>query len=382
LGIRESPGVTSERRLLKILHIDPERGWGGGERQVMGLLSYLSSRGHQNDLLCDPNGPLWMEAQRKRIATFPVTVRNDLDVRAFFLLRRLIRKEKYDIVHCHTRRAQALSLWVGRTDPSLKWIVTRRMDYAVKRDWYHRHLYNQRVDGIVAISQKIADLLSEGGVRREKIRVIHSGVDPAPFQNAKAAESESPLPVVGTVAVLEERKGHRFLLEAAALLKREGYRLKYLFAGEGSQKEMLKKTAARLGLAEEVTFLGFVSDIPSFLSKVGVFVLPSLYEGLGVAVLEAMAAGKPVVATGVGGLPEVVEDRVTGLLVPPGDSGALAVAISKLISEKALMEEMGDQGWKRIQHHFTMEQMAEKNEDYYYELLQDRPDEALSEQRG
>lgn len=348
----------------------------------MGLLSYLSSRGHQNDLLCDPNGPLWMEAQRKRIATFPVTVRNDLDVRAFFLLRRLIRKGKYDIVHCHTRRAQALSLWLGRADPSLKWIVTRRMDYAVKRDWYHRHLYNQRVDGIVAISQKIADLLAEGGVGREKIRVIHSGVDPAPFQNAKAAESKSPLPVVGTVAVLEERKGHRFLLEAAALLKQEGYRLKYLFAGEGSQKEMLKKTAARLGLAEEVMFLGFVSDIPSFLSKVGIFVLPSLYEGLGVAVLEAMAAGKPVVATGVGGLPEVVEDRVTGLLVPPGDSAALAGAISKLISEKALMEEMGDLGWRRIQHHFTMEQMAEKNEDYYYELLQDRPDQALSGQRG
>lgn len=339
----------------------------------MGLLSYLSSRGHQNELLCDPNGPLWREAQRIEIITFPLKVRNDLDVRAVFSLRRLIRKEKYDIVHCHTSRAQALSLWVGRVEPSVKWIVTRRMDYAVKRDWYHRHLYNQRVDGVVAISQKIADLLAEAGVKREKIRVIHSGVDPAPFQKAKVAESKSALPVVGTVAVLEERKGHRFLLEAAALLKQQGYRLTYLFAGEGSQKALLKKTVLRLGLQEEVVFLGFVSDIPSFLSKVGIFVLPSLYEGLGVSVLEAMAAGKPVVATGVGGLPEVVEERVTGLLVPPGDSRALARAISRLISEKGLMEEMGDKGWKRIQRHFTMEQMAEKNEDYYYELLQSRP---------
>lgn len=336
----------------------------------MGLLSYLSARGHQNDLLCNPSGPLWKEAQGKQIATFPVKVRNDLDLRAFFLLRRMIRKEKYEIVHCHTRRAQALSPLFGRADPSVKWIVTRRMDYAVKRDWYHRHLYNRRVDGIVAISQKIADLLAEGGVRREKIRVIHSGVDPAPFQKAKAAELKSDLPVIGTVAVLEERKGHRFLLEAAALLKQQGHRLTYLFAGDGSEKERLKRIAVQLGLQEEVIFLGFVSDIPSFLAKVGIFVLPSLYEGLGVSVLEAMAAGKPVVASGVGGLPEVVEDRVTGLLVPPGDSWALARAISTLVSEKGLMREMGDKGCQRIQRHFTMQQMAEKNEDYYYQLLQ------------
>jgi glycosyltransferase involved in cell wall biosynthesis len=370
--------VRSDRRPLKILHIDPERGWGGGERQVMGLLSYLSLRGHQNDLLCDPDGPLRKEAQGIEIATFPVKIRNDLDVRAVFSVRRLIRNKKYDIVHCHTRRAQALSLWVGRADPSVKWIVTRRMDYTVKRDWYHRHLYKRRIDGIVAISQKIADLLAEGGVRKEKIRVIHSGIDAAPFQKAKAVESKSALPVVGTVAVIEERKGHRFLLEAAALLKQEGCRLKYLFAGEGSQKERLRKTAIRLGLEEEVMFLGFVPDIPSFLSKVGIFVLPSLYEGLGVAILEAMAAGKPVVATGVGGIPEVVEDQVTGLLVPPEDSRALARAISRLISEKGLMQEMGDKGWKRIQGHFTMEQMAGKNEDYYYELLQNRPNPHLS----
>jgi glycosyltransferase involved in cell wall biosynthesis len=244
------------------------------------------------------------------------------------------------------------------------------MDYPVRKNWYEDCLYNQRVDGVIAISQKIAGLLVEGGVRSEKIRVIHSGIDPSPFQKTPPEEAKGDLAVVGTAAVLEERKGHRFLLEAAALLKRQGRRLAYRFAGEGSERERLRMLSQQLGLGEEVLFMGFLSDIPSFLSSIDIFVLPSLYEGLGVAVLEAMAAGKPVVATEVGGIPELLHDQVTGLLVPPKDSSALARAILQLVSRKDVMRHMGDKGRERVHRHFTMEQMAKRNEDYYYQLLQ------------
>ena len=366
--------MGGDRRPLKILHIDPERAWGGGENQVIGLMNYLSLRGHQNHLLCHREGPLFREAQKRGIATFHVSIRNELDLRPVFSLRRLIRREEYDIIHFHTKRAHALCLWLGRVHPGVKCIVTRRMDYPVRRNWYNDCLYNRRVDGVVAISKKIADLLAEGGVRKEKIRVIHSGIDPAPFQKAQGVGPKSGLLVIGTVAVLEERKGHRFLLEAAALLKQQGHRLTYRFAGEGTQRDHLRKVALGLGLQEEVVFMGFVSDIPSFLSTMDIFVLPSLYEGLGVAVLEAMAAGKPVVATKVGGLTELVEDQMTGLLVPPEDPSALARSISRLVSQRGLAEEMGGRAWERVQKHFTVEQMAKKNEDYYYEILQDRPE--------
>ncbi|MFQ5540472.1 MAG: glycosyltransferase family 4 protein [Candidatus Binatia bacterium] len=365
--------MGSDRRSLKILHIDPERAWGGGESQVIGLLSYLSLRGHQNHLLCRPDGLLFGEAQKRGIAIFPVSIRNDLDLRPIFSLRRLIREERYDIVHFHTKRAHALSLWLGRVHPEVKWVVTRRMDYPVRKNWYSHYLYNRRVDGVIAISQKIAALLVEGGVRREKIRVIHSGIDPAPFQKVGGAGRNSSMPVIGTVAVLEERKGYRFLLEAAAILKQQGHRLTYRFAGDGSQREDLQKIAMGLGLHEEVDFVGFVPDTPSFLSMIDIFVLPSLFEGLGVAVLEAMAAGKPVVATRVGGLPELVDDPVTGLLVPPRDSWALARSISQLLSQKGLAQGMGGRARERVQQYFTMEQMAKKNEDYYHELHQDHP---------
>jgi glycosyltransferase involved in cell wall biosynthesis len=252
--------------------------------------------------------------------------------------------------------------------------VTRRMDYPIKRSLYHRYVYNRQVDGIVAISEKIADILAEGGVRKEKIRVIYSGVDPAPFAEARERVLGSDAPVIGTVAVLEERKGHRYLLQAAALLKQKGHRLIYRFAGEGSRRGELQGLVRKLGLQEEVSFLGFVSDVPRFLASIDLLVLPSLYEGLGVSVLEAMAAGRAVVASRVGGLPELVDDSVTGLLVPPRDFSALATAIAGLISQRSRMNEMGKKAWKHVEQNFTMERMAKQNEEYYYELLQGRGD--------
>ena len=363
-------GVDSDRRPLKILHIDPEKGWGGGESQVLGLLGYLSRRGHRNHLLGHPEGPLFREARGSGVEAFPLTVRNDIDFRPVFSLKRLIRKERYDIVHFHTKRAHALSLWLGRIGPGIRYVVTRRMDYPVKRNWYNDYLYNRQVDGVVAISRKIVDLLVEGGVRSERIRLIHSGIDPAPFGKGDASTADAAPTVIGTVAVLEERKGHRFLLEAAALLKQQGHRLKYRLAGEGSERRRLRQLVLEKGLQEEVEFAGFVSDIPAFLSAIDIFALPSLYEGLGVAVLEAMAAGKAVVATRAGGLPELVDDTITGVLVPQQDSRALARAIETLIRQKALVRQMGARGRERVLRHFTMEQMAKKNEDYYYELLQ------------
>ena len=361
--------MDRERRPLRILHIDPERAWGGGERQVIGLLSHLSQWGHENHLLCHPGSPLEAEARRIQVRALPIRIRNELDLRPVIALRRLLSRGNYDILHFHTKRAHALALWLGGSPQGLARVVTRRMDYPIRRNWYERCLYNRKVDGVVAISEKIASLLIEGGVKKEKVRVIYSGVDMASMESAPAAVDRKDATVVGIVAALEERKGHRFLLEAAAELKRQGHRLHYRIAGEGPQRENLRRLAASLGLQAEVEFAGFVSEVAAFLASIDLFVLPSLFEGLGVAALEAMAAGKPVVATKVGGLGELVEHRRTGLLVPAGDSLALARALHELIPQGDLMRRMGENGRRRIAERFTMERMARQNESYYHELL-------------
>jgi glycosyltransferase involved in cell wall biosynthesis len=246
------------------------------------------------------------------------------------------------------------------------------MDYAEPNNWYTHVLYNRRVDGVVAISTLIAELLAKAGVEKKKIRLIHSGIDlqKVDHQRRNTKLLRDAL-VIGTVAVLEERKGHRYLLQAAAALKKDGVRLKWRIAGDGQLRSDLRKIALELGLDEDVEFLGFVADIFDFLSAVDIFVLPSLYEGLGIAALEAMAAGKPVVASRVGGLVDSVVDSVTGFLVAPGDVDGLAGAIRKLIQDRALVAAMGMRGAERVREKFTMEQMAEKNEAYYYDLLRE-----------
>jgi glycosyltransferase involved in cell wall biosynthesis len=249
------------------------------------------------------------------------------------------------------------------------------MDYPERRGWYTHVLYNRKLDGVVAISRVIAEGLAQSGVERGKIRHIPSGIEPGRFMLADSQKlrSQDP-PVIGSAAVLEPRKGYEFLLEAAALLKADGLNLTYRIAGAGPLRDQLERQAAHLGLQGEVQFLGFVGDIAKFLADIDIFVMPSLYEGLGVAVLEAMAASKPVIASRVGGLAEAVAEDVTGILVPPANATALAQAIAKLSHARSLAREMGQQGRQRVERHFTLEQMATANETYYYELLGAAPE--------
>lgn len=362
-------GERSHNRLLKILHIDPERNWGGGEAQVLGLLTYLCRKGHRNDLLTHPGGRLFEQSASLGVRRHSLVTRNDLDLRPVPALRRLIRSERYDIVHLHTKRAHTLSLWLPRGPQCPKYVVTRRMDYPEAKSWYTRYLYNRRVDGVVAISRVIMELLAEAGVEPGRIRLIHSGIDPERFVRCAAAAVTKHDTVVGIVAALEERKGHRYLFEAAAALKRRGRKIEFLVAGEGPVRRQLEEQVKALNLADEVRFCGFVSDAPAFLSQIDIFVLPSLYEGLGVAVLEAMAAGKPVIASRVGGLPELVADGETGLLVSPKNVEGLIEAIARLADDESLAREMGRKGAARARTNFSLENMAAQNEAYYYELV-------------
>jgi glycosyltransferase involved in cell wall biosynthesis len=301
---------------------------------------------------------------------FPWVARNDLALRPALTLRHKIGQEDYDIVHLHTKRAHALCAWLGRKNRRTKYVVTRRMDYPEKNNLRTRWLYNRRVDGVVAISRTIANLLGQAGVDSNKIRLIYSGIDPDRFERRRGAASTRGDPwVVGTIAAMEARKGHRFLLEAAARLKSQGCKIEYRLAGDGPLLDQLKQLANKLGLAGDVRFCGFVADTSAFLADIDLFVLPSLHEGLGVAALEAMAAGLPVIASGIGGLAESVIDSLTGFLVAPQDPFALADAIARLTRDRAAAEIMGRRGAERVRDCFTLERMARQNEAYYYELL-------------
>lgn len=342
---------------MRVLHVDPERGWGGGEVQVMLLLRALRAAGHEVVLAAAPRGRLTTIASTEGIAVRPLRVRNHADVLAALKLRRMARG--FDVVHFHTARAHALA--PALMGLPLRRVVTRRMDYVPRGGAYVRYLYNRAVDDVIAISDGVRTALLQAGVRPEQVTVVPSGVDvdggvaePGARARLRAEWGWGEHDVgVALVGVLERRKGHHVLIEAAL---RAAGQLRYVFCGTGSEEERLRAQAEPLGA--RVRFLGFRTDVAAVLAAADVAVLPSLHEGLGVAALEAMAAERPVIASEVGGLGEVMAGGAAGVLVPPGDVDALADALARLAADPALRARLALAGRRRVVERHSAARMA------------------------
>src|SRR5208337_744804 len=176
---------TVEARALSIVGVDPELGFGGGETQVLGLTLALAAGGHRAELICDPAGRLWEQATAAGVKCHPIRIRNAIDLAAGLKLRAILKRERYDVVHFHTSRAHSMAPFARGFGSTL--IVTRRMDYRPNRV-FAPLLYNRAVDGVIAISEGVADSLAAAGVDRQRVEVIHSGVDCERFHPASAAE--------------------------------------------------------------------------------------------------------------------------------------------------------------------------------------------------
>jgi glycosyltransferase involved in cell wall biosynthesis len=359
--------------------VDPELGFAGGETQVLGLTLGLRRRGHHAELACDPHGRLWERARGDGVECHPLPIRNALDFAAGMRLRQILGRRSYDVVHFHTSRAHSMAPFARGRASAL--VVTRRMDYRPNR-LFAPFLYNRAVDAVAAISNRVADALGAAGVSRDRLRIIPSGVDCAHFRRASSSEREaarlrlgvgSDEMLVGTVGMLEERKGHRYLLEAMATLKRirgDASRFKCAIAGDGAMRDELSRLARQLGIADEIIFLGMVGDSRQLLDALDIFVFPSLSEGLGVALLEAMACGLPVIASRVGGVVDIVEDGRSGLLVLPGEVASIAEALAKLANDKSQQLQLGSAATVRVVENFSMDAMTRKTIDLYRDCLE------------
>ncbi len=364
---------------LSVAGVDPERGFAGGETQVLGLTLELLTMGHRAELLCDPAGELWRRARAAGVVCHPLAIRNALDVRAAAALRRRLRAGRYDVVHFHTARAHAMAPWARGCAGAA--VVTRRMDYPPNR-LFARWLYGRRaVDGVAAISTGVAEALMRAGVPRARITLIPSGVDCAHFRpplvderaRARAALGLGEGEVaIGAAGALAPRKGHRYLLEAIEQLHTSGPRdvIRAFIAGDGALRDELAGEIRRLGLERSVRMLGTVEDARSVLWALDIFAMPSLSEGLGVALLEAMACGLSAAASRIGGIVDAVEDGRTGILVAPGDAGAFARALGQLIADAALREAMGTAARARAVERFSMATMAQRTVELYRACLQ------------
>jgi glycosyltransferase involved in cell wall biosynthesis len=363
---------------LRIAHVDAERGFSGGEVQVFLLVDGLAARGHDNLLLCPPGSRAEAEAVRHGTAVGAVPMRTDLDLPAVWRLSRRLAGAGVDVVHLHTGRAA----WLGGLAARLAGrpaIVTRRMDRPVARGWRTGLIYRHLTRCVVAISASVAERLTAAGVPPARVTVIPSAVDLTRLQPrrdraaVRATTGAAADDVVAlTLSALVPRKGVNVLLDALGALARRGLRPRLWIAGDGPERAALAAQVASLGLVSQVRFLGERTDVGDLLVACDLLVMPSLHEGLGVAALEAMAAGRPVVASAVGGLAEAVVDGRTGALVPPNDPTGLADALEALLRDPVRRAALGAAGPQRIAERFSADAMVAEYERLYRAVVAGR----------
>lgn len=356
---------------MSLFQIDAGKEWRGGQRQSLFLAKELKRRGLPFFFIVQPESPLHQKACEAKLPVLPFKMRNEFDLPAILRLAWAMKRKKCLLVHFHDAHSAA----VGSVAASLAKvpfrIITRRVDFPLKKNYFSRRKYMKNVDVIIAISEGVKKVLVEGGVNPVNVEVISSGIDFSSFEeDSSALTSKDYLHhelsfevddyLVGIVAHLADHKGHQYLIQATKILKQQAPKIKTIIVGEGPLSMELDRQAKELDVEDIIFFLGFRKDIPKILSSLDLFVLSSHLEGMGSSILDAMASRLPVVATKVGGIPEVVINGETGLLVPPRNPSALARAILMLYSDKTLASRLGQKGYELVHRKFSAEAMADK----------------------
>jgi glycosyltransferase involved in cell wall biosynthesis len=318
---------------VKIAHIDTERGWRGGQQQVLSLIEGLRARHHEGIAIVRAGGELERRLQSV-VPTFGVSPWTAWSPCVAASVRRRLLAEKVDIVHAHTGNAVAIAALAAPAKmPS---VATRRVDFPVGRNPLSRWKYN-RMSRLVAISKGVKNVLLSDGFAEDRIDLVPSGVDFRRYEGIQIIDREEMgVPgrclVVGQVAALAPHKDQPNFLRAVALLRNAHPNLRAVIVGDGKLRPSLEALAGQLGISDIVRFLGHRTDALRFIRGFDVFCLSSWGEGLGTSIIDAMALEVPVAATRVGGIPELVEDGVTGFLAEPRQPESLAAAIERALN--------------------------------------------------
>ena len=352
---------------MSLFQIDSGKEWRGGQRQSFFLVRELQKKGYPCRFYVQPNSPLYKKAEQEGLPVFPLKVRSEADIIAVLKLARQMKKANCVLVHSHDAHAAAVSAMAASRAKIPLRFISRRVDFPLKNNYFSKIKYRRDVDMIIAISEGVKKVLVSCGIDKKKIKVVPSGIDYTPFENVSSKDylyrefgfSKNDF-LVGIVAHLADHKGHKYLIEAASILKKKAPNIKLIIVGKGPLRMELDQQVKEEGVEDIVLFLGFREDVPQIMASLDLFVLSSYLEGLGTSILDAMASHLPVVATEVGGIPEVVTHEKTGLLVPPKNPAALARAILRIYNDRKLAYSYGENGYRVVHEKYSSRAMAKK----------------------
>ena len=378
--------MMKTRRKIRLLHVVDGFRMGGAENKLAELIERLDRQTFDQYLAnVGPDGPLYERFKSTGVPIYQCQRRNRFDIKPILKLKKLMHEKQIDIVQTTLFWADfsgILAAKLARVPVVLSWeTVTHEGDpyhYKLQRKIGYK-LAMKFASGIIAVSHEIKDsLIRRRGIPPDMIHVIHYGVDLNTFSlNGNPGKKREELGfshdqiVIGIVARLEAVKGHKYFIEAFHQLAPKYRQMYAVLIGDGSQKENLKKLVDKYQLQDRVRFLGIRRDIPELLHAIDIFVLPSIAgEGLPNVILEAMACGKPIVATRVGGTPEAVLDGENGYVVPAGDPAALASALQDLLDDAEKRKQFGLRSRQLVEEHFSLQKQLSSFEALYVEMYQ------------
>lgn len=362
---------------MRLLHVETGRHLYGGGRQVLYLLEGLAEQGIENHLVTTGGSDLAQAARSLGVQVHELSCRGDLDPLFGIRLLGLIRRIQPGLLHLHSRRGADLWGGVAGYLSRTPVVLSRRVDNP-EPAWLVALKY-RLFDRVIAISDGIGQVLLRQGLPERKLRVVHSALPVstiaqkcrrADFQQAFGLPADAEVGAI--IAQLIPRKGHDTLLAALPAVLAHRPRLHMLCFGQGPLREELENALQAQGLTDRVQLLGFRADLPDWLACLDLVVHPARMEGLGVALLQAGAAGVPVVATRAGGIPEIIRDQDTGLLIEPDDVAALGAAMLRLLSDRDWARQRGQALRAHVRAQFDARVMVAGNLAVYRELVADR----------
>lgn len=360
---------------LRVLHLNTERGWRGGERQTFWLARALRDLGHTSVVAAWPGSPLAERAAGAGLEVHGAQPRFPVDPLSAWSLAREIGRGRFDVLHAHTGNALTQGALAPR--PSRAALVgSKRVDRpshaGAVTSWKYR-----RADALIAVSAHVRDVLVAGGAPRDRVRVVPDGVDlsrimvPAPAEVLRSFGVRGSGPLVVMAAALVPTKAPLVFVRAVAAALKQGAGCEALLVGDGPLRAAVESERQRCGLEGALHLAGWRDDADAIIAAADIVALTSKGEGQGSVLLDAMQCGRAVIATSVGGIPEMVLDGATGLLVDVDDHEAFGAGLARLSRDAVLREKLGAAGRERVRQ-FSLERTAERTLDAYRAALSHR----------
>ncbi len=369
--------MKSPPEIKKIIHLSSAEKWRGGEQQIAYLIEASLDTPFLPHVFCLKDSALAAFCQRKEVPFFTYPKGNAFTTAR--LLKKAIHAMQIDLIHLHDSHAHTHGVLASDLfGVKLPLVLTRRINYPMKKNFLSRHKYNHpRLKKIICISEAIKALYSPDIRDQKRLTRIYSGVDVHrfPYTSQGILHQEYDLPpetrIIGNIATLSQDKDLKTFVKTAAQLRAKGLAAKYFIIGRQQDEEeahLVKTLIREKNMEDQIIFTGFREDIPKILPEFDVFLCTSRTEGLGTSILDAFACKVPVVATQVGGIPEMVFHQETGMLAPLGDFQTLAAHTYQVIQEPVLRQKLVANASQHLKN-FTKENMAKQTQAVYQEIL-------------